>query len=117
VRATRGVLRESALFLRLNKKGYCTMTEIILKISTPQDLSLLLQLAERLGISYTQHSVAEEEQIKPSKKSIAFFARTKKKQALESRLSLMRQAANDPIFRADVEEVTNDFAHADHDEL
>jgi len=87
------------------------MTDVILKISEAKDLALLLQLVERLGISYTQKLNFENGKAKPNKVSGAFFVRTKKKRPLKSRLALVRQAANDPIFRSDEEEVMNDFAH------
>lgn len=89
------------------------MTEVTFQVAQPQDLALLLQLAQRLGIPYVQ---------KPPKAKLAATSKVKEKtpsvQALRSqRLALLRQAANDPLFRADVEEVMADFAHADQDEL
>lgn len=40
------------------------MTEVILQVTHPEDIALLIQLAERLGIPYTMREV-------PEKKSLA----------------------------------------------
>ncbi len=85
------------------------MTELAFQVAQPQDLALLLQLAQRLGIPYVQ---------KPPSAKLATPNKVKDKtlsaQALRSQqLALLRQAANDPLFRADMEEVMADFAHAD----
>lgn len=77
------------------------MVRVTLNITQPQDLALLLQLVQRLGIPYTQQ---------PLKSKVVNKAKSSDKVLRDKQLALMRQAANDPLFRADVEEVMADFA-------
>ncbi len=83
------------------------MTEVTFQFSRQSDLELMLQLAQRLGIPYSG-ILPKKKQPKKTKSVLT---------EREQKLALMSLSAKDPIFLADVEEVTNDFVHADNDEI
>ncbi len=83
-------------------KNKNTMGQLILEFSNQDDLMMLLSFAKRLNARIV--SVKQEE-------------KTSGKKAVEDRLELLQQAAQDPLFLADVAEVMDDFAHADQDVL
>jgi hypothetical protein len=67
------------------------MSQVLLEINNQSDLMLLISFAKRLNISvksvHTDNTLSKKE--------------------------LMRQAANDPIFLTDIQEIENDFAFSD----
>ena len=83
------------------------MVRVTLNITQPQDLALLLQLVQRLGITYTQEPLKTKVGVTDKvKNQIELTAKSLR----DKQLALMRQAPNDPLFRSDVEEAMNDFA-------
>lgn len=76
------------------------MSQVVLEFSNQNDLDLLLSFAKRLKV-----------------KVISIKKNTSKKLPQDNRANMMLQAASDPLFIADVEEVSNDFAYADQDEI
>jgi hypothetical protein len=81
-----------------------TVSQVVLEFSNQDDLMLLLTFAKRLNAKVV--SVKQSGTKTPTSQS-----------AFVQKLTLMQQAANDPLFLEDVEEVMADFAHADNDEL
>ena len=75
------------------------MSEVVLEISNPDDLQLLLSFAKRLNVRILSVSG-----LKKNSNVVS-----------DPRLILLRQAANDPLFQSDVEEVLEDFSHADNE--
>ena len=71
------------------------MNQLTLEFSNREDLALLLSFAKRLKVHIV--SVVSNEIKIP----------------VDERGNLMQQAANDPLFLANVAEVTNDFKHID----
>lgn len=79
------------------------MSQVVLEFSNQNDLALLLSFAKRLKVKVI---------------SITRTGKEKDTASLQDeRLALMEKAAKDPLFLADVQEVANDFAHADQDEI
>lgn len=75
------------------------MSQVVLEFSNREDLALLLSLAKRLNA----HIIS----IKSDKPNYE----------KNNRLLLLQQAANDPLFLADIAEVTTDFKHIDKEHL
>lgn len=88
----------------LLSKSLFAMSQIVLEFSNQDDLMLLLTFAKRLNA--TVISVKKVDAKVPSSQT-----------AVSQQLALMQQAANDPLFLEDVEEVMADFAYADSEEL
>jgi hypothetical protein len=64
-------------------------TELVFKVSQEQDLALLLQLAQRLGIPFAQRE-ARKQLAQPKSDTI--------RQQLENKIEKMRRASKDPLF-------------------
>jgi hypothetical protein len=75
------------------------MSQLTLEFSNREDLALLLSFAKRLKVHIV--SVVTNEAKTP----------------IDNRRTLMQQAANDPLFLADIAEVSNDFKHIDRELL
>lgn len=73
------------------------MSQLILQTDNQQDLMLLLSLVKRLDIKVV--AVNEVQQTENDK------------------LALMQQAANDPLFLADVETTGDEFKHVDSEQI
>ena len=71
------------------------MSQVVLELSNREDLTLLLSLAKRLNA----HVVSVKTNGEPMLEN--------------TRLAVMKQAANDPRFLADVVAVSDDFKHID----
>ena len=69
------------------------MSQVVLEFSNGEDLNLLLSLAKRLNA----HNLSVK-----SDSSV---------EGKNNRRILLEQADNDPLFLADVAEITNDFKH------
>lgn len=69
------------------------MSQVVLEFSNGEDLNLLLSLAKRLNAHIL--SVKSDSSV----------------EGKNNRRILLEQAANDPLFLADVAEITNDFKH------
>lgn len=67
------------------------MSQVILEFSNQNDLDLLLSFAKRLKV-------------------VSIQKHTLKKATQDNRANIMKQAARDLLFLADVREVTDDFA-------
>ncbi len=72
----------------------------MLEFSNQNDLDLLLSFAKRLKVKVV--SIKKDVLKKPSQ---------------DHRAQIMKKAATDPLFLADVENVMSDFAHADQDDV
>ncbi len=75
------------------------MSQITLEFSNPEDFALLLSFAKRLN---------------------AHIVSVKSNDAIDStdnRRAILQQAANDPLFLADIAEVTDDFRDVDNESL
>ncbi|MBK6993773.1 MAG: hypothetical protein KA138_07000 [Saprospiraceae bacterium] len=79
------------------------MSQVVLEFSNQNDLALLLSFAKRLEV-----------RVISVKKSLKEH---NEKPFHDDRLARMQKASKDPLFLADVEEVMNDFSHADQDEI
>jgi hypothetical protein len=75
------------------------MGQITLEFSNREDLTLLLSFAKRLNVHIVSVKSNDE------KKSVG------------SRRLLLQQAANDPLFLADIAEITDDFKFSDSESL
>ena len=75
------------------------MSQIVLEFSNREDLALLLSLAKRLNANVL--SVKSDGTI----------------QEKNNRHFLLQQAANDPLFLADIAEISDDFKHVDTEQL
>jgi hypothetical protein len=75
------------------------MSQITLEFSNNSDLSLLVSLAKRLNAHVV--SLKSDVVAKPS----------------DNRFSMLKQAAKDPLFLADIAEITADFEHIDKEML
>ena len=73
------------------------MSQVILELSNREDLTLLLSFAKRLNV----HIVSVKSQV-PSQTQTA-----------DRRRALLQQAANDPLFLADIAEIADDFKHVE----
>jgi hypothetical protein len=82
-------------YLTLCYKKNLKMSQLTLEFTNREDLALLLSFAKRLKVHVV--SVVTNDSKTPS----------------DNRLSLMKKAANDPLFLADIAEVTNDFKSTD----
>ena len=71
------------------------MGQLTLEFANREDLALLLSFAKRLNIHVV--SLISNDVIKP----------------IDSRRVLLQQAANDPLFLADIAEITDDFKYSD----
>ena len=71
------------------------MGQLTLEFANREDLALLLSFAKRLNIHVV--SLISNDLIKP----------------IDSRRVLLQQAANDPLFLADIAEITDDFKYSD----
>ena len=71
------------------------MGQLTLEFANREDLALLLSFAKRLNIHVV--SLISNDAIKP----------------IDSRRVLLQQAANDPLFLADIAEITDDFKYSD----
>jgi hypothetical protein len=77
------------------------MSQVILELSNKEDLILLLSLAKRLNMNIVSvHST--DTTARPNATP-------------DSHLKLMQEAAKDPLFLADTEEVMADFEHSDRE--
>ncbi len=74
------------------------MSQVVLEFSNQNDLELLLSFAKRLGAKIL--SINTPQHLAP--KSIS-----------NKKYLLMQKAANDPLFQSDVQEMMDDFTHAD----
>ena len=75
------------------------MSQVVLEFSNREDLNLLLSLAKRLNahvLSVKSDAPLEEK---------------------NNRRILLEEAANDPLFLADVAEITDDFKYIDNENL
>ncbi|MEM9992259.1 MAG: hypothetical protein AAF738_10885 [Bacteroidota bacterium] len=70
------------------------MRQITLEIQSNLDLQLLLSLARRLDIKVVS-------------------MRTTPEHGTDEKLELMQAAANDPLFLADIEAISDDFKYVD----
>ena len=77
------------------------MSQVILELSNREDLTLLLSFAKRLNV----HIVSVKSQV-------PFQTQT-----ADRRRALLQQAANDPLFLADIAEITDDFKHVDSEHV
>ena len=77
------------------------MSQVILELSNKEDLVLLLSFAKRLNMNVLSVR-STDAAVQPNATS-------------DARLSLMQEAANDPLFLADMEEVMADFEHSDRE--
>ncbi len=75
------------------------MSQLTLEISNREDLALLLSFAKRLKVH------------------IVSVVTNEAKTHVDNRRTLMQQAANDPLFLADIAEVSNDFKYSDSELL
>ncbi len=75
------------------------MSQLTLEFSNRDDLALLLSFAKRLNV----HIVS-------LKSSVSI-------KSVNNRQALLIQAANDPLFLADIAEITDDFKHIDNELL
>ena len=75
------------------------MSQIVLEFSNREDLALLLSLAKRLNANVL--SVKSDGTI----------------QEKNNRHFLLQQAANDPLFLADIGEISDDFKHVDTEHI
>lgn len=94
----------NAFFPRFNKTAYfceksARMSQVILELDNRDDLALLLTFVRRLNINVVA--------VRPSTKNAS------DQKDAENRIALMRQAASDPLFLADIADVTSDFKHSD----
>ena len=71
------------------------MGQLTLEFANREDLALLLSLAKRLNVHVI--SLISNDLTKP----------------IDSRSVLLQQAANDPLFLADIVEITDDFKYSD----
>lgn len=71
------------------------MSQLTLEFANREDLMLLLSFAKRLNIHVV--SLISDDLIEP----------------IDSRRAILQQAANDPLFLADIAEVTDDFKYSD----
>ena len=74
------------------------MSQITLELNSRDDLKLLLDLAKRLNLNVVS--------VKPS-------VTKKAEKTPPTAVDLMKIAAEDPLFLADIEAVMGDFEHAD----
>jgi hypothetical protein len=74
------------------------MSQIILETSNREDLALLLSFAKRLNI----HVV-----------SAVLMDANDSKSPVDNRRDMLKRAAKDPLFLADIAEITDDFKHSD----
>jgi hypothetical protein len=72
-----------------------TMNQLTLEFSNREDLALLLSFAKRLNAFVISVKLSEPNN------------------AINTRRAMLQQAANDPLFLADIAEVTEDFKHID----
>jgi hypothetical protein len=75
------------------------MSQVVLEFSNREDLTLLLSFAKRLNAHIV--SVKSNDAFQPINKGRA----------------MLQQAANDPLFLADIAEVTTDFQYSDNELL
>ena len=75
------------------------MSQIVLEFSNREDLALLLSLAKRLNANVL--SVKSDGTI----------------QEKNNRHFLLQQAANDPLFLADIGEISDDFKYVDTEHI
>jgi hypothetical protein len=75
------------------------MGQITLEFSNREDLTLLLSFAKRLNVHVV--SVKSNDENKTA----------------NSRRMILQQAANDPLFLADIAEITDDFKFSDSELL
>lgn len=87
------------LFNFIKIKKSLKMSQLTLEFSNREDLALLLSFAKRLKVH------------------IVSIVTNDPKNETDNRRSLMQKAANDPLFLADIAEVTNDFKHIDSELL
>lgn len=73
------------------------MSQIVLELSNTADLQLLLSFAQK----HNFHVVAVRQTDDEAQPDVA------------DKYAIIRQAANDPLFQADVAEVSTDFEHID----
>lgn len=73
------------------------MSQLILQINNQQDLKLLLLLVERLDIKVVRVNEIEAAQ--------------------NDKITLMQQAASDPLFLADIATITEDFKYVDGEQI
>ncbi len=75
------------------------MSQVTLEFSNPADFALLLSVAKRLNAHIV--SIQSDAPL-PSE---------------ENRWAILQQAANDPLFLADIAEVADDFKYVDEESL
>ena len=75
------------------------MSQVVLEFANREDLNLLLSFAKRLNAHIV--SVKSSDSFQPTNKGRA----------------MLQQAANDPLFLADIAEITNDFQYSDNELL
>jgi hypothetical protein len=71
------------------------MSQVVLELANQEDLNLLLSLAKRLNL----HVVSVKSD--------------SKKESIKNRRAIIQKMANDPLFIADVSDITEDFKHID----
>ncbi len=75
------------------------MNQLTLEFSNREDLALLLSFAKRLNAYVISVKLSEHSN------------------PINTRRAMLQQAANDPLFLADIAEVTEDFKHLDNELL
>lgn len=75
------------------------MSQVVLEFSNRDDLALLLSLAKRLNAN------------------IVSIKSSKSQHDKKNRRLLLKKAANDPLFLADVSDITDDFKHIDRENV
>ena len=75
------------------------MSQITLEFTDNEDLTLLLSFAKRL------------------KANVVSVVSNDSKPTLTSRRALLQKAASDPLFLADIAEISHDFHHSDSETL
>jgi hypothetical protein len=75
------------------------MGQITLEFSNREDLTLLLSFAKRLNVHIVSVKSNDENN------------------SANSRRMILQQAANDPLFLADIAEITDDFKFSDNELL
>ena len=75
------------------------MGQLTLEYSNREDLAFLLSFAKRLNVP------------------IISIISNDIKSPVDNRRALLQQAANDPLFLADIAEITDDFKHIDSELL
>ena len=79
------------------------MNQLTLEFSNREDLELLLSFAKRLNAYVISVKLSE-----PTSKAT---------NTRNTRRAILQQAANDPLFLADIAEITEDFKHIDKELL